>query len=142
MVVGKEGSVRLLQVDSFTELVSISVGGKVKAVAVSRGGKMLATLLSLPGESEYYEGSARAQIWDVETGQEIARLDNVEGGSLAFSGDSRALLIALTRYDYGELWLWRPEATIAEVYKTAGRRLTEMEWADLGVSWEHQIFSP
>lgn len=71
----------------------------------------------------------KAQIWEVTTGNEIARREHAVGylWDAVFSPDGKYLATASTDTTAG-LWLWRPDDLIAEACARLTRNLTHLEW--------------
>jgi len=77
------------------------------------------------------DGGSAVQIWNLATGQEVARKTNASGYmaivSLAFSPDGRWVAYS----DWSEqvrVWLWQPDDLINQACSRLSRNLSQAEW--------------
>ncbi len=80
-----------------------------------------------------------ARIWDVRTGQEVARLTHhhPDVTDVDFSPDGR--YVATSSWDHtARIWLWRPEDLIEAACTRLSRELTPEEWAQYLPDDEYQ----
>ena len=99
-------------------------GGFVQGLAISPDGKRIAAGAFIPDASE---APGRLQIWDLQTGKQVARPIEIAAVDLAFSPDSRLLAAAAT------------EGDSAVFAAQDGRRLATLRTGDFGRS---VAFSP
>jgi WD40 repeat protein len=83
-----------------------------------------------------------AQVWEVATGKEIARVRRVDILKIAFSIDGMSL-VSVSADGSPLVWQYLPEKLITEACSSAPRNLTHFEWEKfIGNALPYQAVCP
>jgi WD40 repeat protein len=115
-----DGSVRVWDTTSSTQVVALEQEGAVTRLALSPDGRVVACVSA---------GQQATRLWDLDRRSELARIRRPSSPSaVAFSPDGRLLAICDAFGGEVTLWHWRPEVLIRQACSRLMRDLTGDEW--------------
>lgn len=93
---------------------------EAQAPVKKRGLELYLDQRSFSRDGKFLVGSGSAQVWDLETGQEVARLSSSEVTIAEFSPDNQYILMALTNGRF-EIWSMQTQRVVAVLQGMGGQ---------------------